>query len=81
MPVTALRTFPASSAETRARLVRTTQRHIREIFLLQLAIVCLVVVLCVLGVQAMYGASAMSWLTVAALVIALGATISVTCMG
>ena len=61
--------------------MRTTQRHIREIFLLQLAIVCLVVVLCVLGVQAMYGASAMSWLTVAALVIALGATISVTWMG
>ena len=61
--------------------MRTTQHSIREIFLLQLAIVCLVVVLCVLGVQAMYGASAMPWLTVAAIVIALGATVSVTWMG
>ena len=61
--------------------MRTTQRHIREIFLLQLAIVCLVVVLCVLGVQAMYGASAMPWLTVSAIVIALAATVTATWMG
>lgn len=58
-----------------------TQRHIREIFLLQLAIVCLVVVLCVLGVQATYGASAMSWLSATAIVIALVAVVCVTWMG
>lgn len=61
--------------------MRTTQHHIREIFLLQLAIVCLVVVLCVLGVQAMYGASAMPWLTVSTIAVALGAIVSVTWMG
>ena len=58
-----------------------TQRHIREIFLLQLAIVCLVVVLCVLGVQAMSGPTALPWLPVAAIAIALVAIISVTWMG
>lgn len=58
-----------------------TQRNIREIFLLQLAIVCLVVVLCVLGVQAMYGASAMPWLSATAIGIALASVISVTWMG
>ena len=68
-------------AETRARLVRTTKHHIREIFLLQLAIVCLVVVLCVLGVQAAYGDAAMPWLSATAIVIALVAIISVTWMG
>ena len=57
-----------------------TQRHIREIFLLQLAIVCLVVVLCVLGVQAMYGPSAMPWLSATAIAAALGAIVSVTWM-
>lgn len=58
-----------------------TQRHIREIFLLQLAIVCLVVVLCVLGVQAMYGPSAVPWLSATAITAALGAIVSVTWMG
>lgn len=58
-----------------------TQRHIREIFLLQLAIVCLVVVLCVLGVQAMYGPTALPWLTAVAIAIALGAIVGATWMG
>lgn len=61
--------------------MRTTQHHIREIFLLQLAIVCLVVVLCVLGVQAAYGDAAMPWLSATAIAVALGAIISVTWMG
>lgn len=61
--------------------MQTTQHHIREIFLLQLAVFCLVVVLCVLGVQAMYGDAAMPWLTVAAIVIALVAVVSVSWMG
>ena len=68
-------------AETRARLVRTTQHHIREIFLLQLAIVCLVVIVCVLGVQAMYGASALPWLSAVAIAFALIAVVSVTWLG
>ena len=61
--------------------MRPTKHHIREIFLLQLAIVCLVVVLCVLGVQAAYGDAAMPWLSATAIVIALGAIISVSWMG
>jgi signal transduction histidine kinase len=61
--------------------VDNTQRNIREIFLLQLAIVCLVVVLCVLGVHAMYGASALPWLSAVAIAIALVAVVSVTWLG
>ena len=61
--------------------MRTTKHHIREIFLLQLAIVCLVVLLCVLGVQAAYGDAAMPWLSAAAIAVALGAIVSVTWMG
>ena len=61
--------------------METTQRHIREIFLLQLAIVCLVVVLCVLGVQAVYGDSALPWLSAVAITIALVAVVSVTWIG
>ena len=57
------------------------QRNIREIFLLQLAIVCLVVVLCVLGVQAMYGRAAYPGLSLFAISIALGAVVAVTWMG
>ena len=57
-----------------------TQRNIREIFLLQLAIVCLVVVLCVLGVQSMYGFLATPWVSVPVIVIAVGAVIGVTWM-
>ena len=59
----------------------TPQRHIREIFLLQLAIVCMVVVLCVLGVKAMYGNSALPWFSSAAIAIALAAVIAVVWMG
>lgn len=59
----------------------STQRHIREIFLLQLAIICLVVVLCVLGLQAMYGPMALPWLSAVAIAIALGAIVSATWMG
>lgn len=56
------------------------QRHIREIFLLQLAIGCLVVVLCVFGAQAIYGSDGMPWLPAGVVVIALGAVIAVTWM-
>ena len=59
----------------------TPQRNIREIFLLQLAIVCMVVVLCVLGVQAMYGHAVLSWLTATAMAIALVAVVAAMWMG
>lgn len=58
-----------------------TRRHIREIFLLQLAIVCLVVVLCVLGVQAMYGQTGLPWLSATAIAIALSAIVGAMWMG
>ncbi|HSD16964.1 MAG TPA: HAMP domain-containing sensor histidine kinase [Thermomonas sp.] len=68
-------------AESATPQVDKTQRNIREIFLLQLAIVCLVVVVCVLGVQAMYGASALSWLSVVAIAIGLLAVAIVSWLG
>ena len=58
-----------------------TRRHIREIFLLQLAIVCPVVVLCVLGVQAMYGQTGLPWLSATAIAIALSAIVGAMWMG
>lgn len=57
-----------------------TQRHIREIFLLQLAIGCLVAVLCVLGLQVMYGFAATPWVSAPVLVVALGAVVGVSWM-
>ena len=57
--------------------MQTPQRHIREIFLLQLAIVCMVVVLCVLAVQAMYGRAALPWLGSTAIAIAVAAVLAV----
>ena len=57
-----------------------TQRHIREIFLLQMASVCLVVVLCVLGVQGFYGAG-IPWLSGGVIVIALAAVVGSMWMG
>ena len=59
----------------------TQKRYIREIFLLQLAIVCLVVVLCVVGVQAMYGDAAYPGLSLPAIAVALAAVVAATWMG
>ena len=61
--------------------MQTTRRHIREIFLLQLAIVCLVVVLCVLVVQGLYRGGGIPWLSGAVIAVALVAVVSVTWMG
>src|SRR5690606_29577497 len=61
--------------------VQTPQRHIREIFLLQLAIVCLVVVLCGLVVQAMYEPAPMGWLSAVPVAVALAAVAGATWMG
>ena len=49
------------------------QQELREIFLLQVAIVCLVVVFAVLGVQAMYGRAAYPGVSLVAIAIATGA--------
>jgi signal transduction histidine kinase len=61
--------------------VHTPQRHIREIFLLQLAIVCLAVVLCVLVVRAMYEQAPMGWLSAVPVAVALAAVAGATWMG
>ena len=57
----------------------SARRDIRVVFLLQLAIVCLVVVLCILGVQAVDGGTVQP-VTMVVIVIALVAIVAVTWM-